>query len=410
MGQKLDRKFNIRFADTAGRSVKFEGLRELLEFCKDEARFWKERREEIDKAQRQIHPVIEFYSSFSAAVKNVEALFGKMDELDDGQLQQQVNAAMQPIMSNSSSSWLWSGHALVDPFMECHKKHGYVVAATFLNYITKKQVGNLNEYQTFLGVIIAYEFTNQDSDLVKRRNGEKVSLGHLRNQLAETQTVLIGEVEDFKSQLHYWRDEQKANWSSWVERSVEEHSLRHKENKDEFIAYMDGCRVRIADLENTYHEKIRLEKPAEYWRRSARRLGIQGGLWSLALITSVLLGFVYFSGFFHEWLEAKQMLVQLNTIQGVVIFGTILAVYAFLVRTLSRLTFSCFHLMRDAEEREQLTYLYLSLINDKKIDESARDIVLQALFSRSETGLLASESGPAMPGVSEIIRAASRTR
>ena len=95
----------------------------------------------------------------------------------------------------------------------------------------------------------------------------------------------------------------------------------------------------------------------------------------------------------------------MNTVQGIVIFATLLAVYGILIRVLSRLTFSAFHLMRDAEEREQLTYLYLSLINEKKIDEKSRDIILQALFSRSETGLLSGESAPTMPGVgmSEIV-------
>ena len=130
----------------------------------------------------------------------------------------------------------------------------------------------------------------------------------------------------------------------------------------------------------------------------------------MSLIMSVLLGIVYFSGFFSDWLKGQDVGIHLNTIQGIVIFGTILAVYAFLVRTLSRLTFSSFHLMRDAEEREQLTYLYLSLVNDKKLDENSRDIVLQALFSRSETGLLVSESGPTMPGVGEIIKSAAKLK
>lgn len=53
--------------------------------------------------------------------------------------------------------------------------------------------------------------------------------------------------------------------------------------------------------------------------------------------------------------------------------------------------------MRDAEEREQLTYLYLSLTHESEIDKESRDIVLQALFSRSETGLLSQEQGPKMP-------------
>ena len=66
--------------------------------------------------------------------------------------------------------------------------------------------------------------------------------------------------------------------------------------------------------------------------------------------------------------------------------------------------------MRDAEEREQVTYLYLSLSEETNVDEEARSIVLQALFSRSETGLLNQEHGPAMPGVSEAVRAATRNR
>ena len=84
--------------------------------------------------------------------------------------------------------------------------------------------------------------------------------------------------------------------------------------------------------------------------------------------------------------------------------------FDFLLRVLSRLSFISFHLMRDAEEREQLTYLYLSLTNEAEIDKESRDIVLQALFSRSETGLLAQEHGPTMPGASEMLRSTLRGR
>ena len=41
------------------------------------------------------------------------------------------------------------------------------------------------------------------------------------------------------------------------------------------------------------------------------------------------------------------------------------------------------------------------------MDKESRDIVLQALFSRSETGLLAQEHGPTMP-MTEALRAFSK--
>lgn len=120
---------------------------------------------------------------------------------------------------------------------------------------------------------------------------------------------------------------------------------------------------------------------------------------------AIVLGLVYFREFFVTWLQGKEIGVQLTTVQGVILFGTFVAVYAYLLRVLSKLVFSAFHLMRDAEEREQLTYLYLSLSKEAEVDKESRDIILQALFSRTETGLLSSDSGPTMPVVSELTKA-----
>lgn len=89
-----------------------------------------------------------------------------------------------------------------------------------------------------------------------------------------------------------------------------------------------------------------------------------------------------------------------------VVFATLGAIFAFVIRVFARMAFSSFHLMRDAEEREQLTYLYLSLSKESEIDKESRDIVLQALFSRSETGLLNQDSGPSMPSGTEALKIA----
>jgi len=64
--------------------------------------------------------------------------------------------------------------------------------------------------------------------------------------------------------------------------------------------------------------------------------------------------------------------------------------------------FSNFHLARDAEEREKLTYLYLALISNGQFNEDERKIVMQSLFSRSDTGLLKEDSSPTMPGVNSL--------
>lgn len=50
--------------------------------------------------------------------------------------------------------------------------------------------------------------------------------------------------------------------------------------------------------------------------------------------------------------------------------------------------FSNFLSARHVEEKEKLTYLYLSMIERGALDEQERKIILQSLLSRSDTGLL----------------------
>jgi hypothetical protein len=54
-------------------------------------------------------------------------------------------------------------------------------------------------------------------------------------------------------------------------------------------------------------------------------------------------------------------------------------------------------LVRDAEERKQLSYVYLALKENGSIADTERHIVLQSIFSRADTGLLKEDSSPTMP-------------
>jgi len=84
-------------------------------------------------------------------------------------------------------------------------------------------------------------------------------------------------------------------------------------------------------------------------------------------------------------------------IRGMIILATIISFAAYLVRICGKLTFSSFHLQRDSEEREQLTMVFLALIEEGAIEQKERDLILQSLFSRADTGLLGGDSSPTMP-------------
>lgn len=410
----MKRLISVTLSDVTTRNVKFDDLGSLYSFVKEQSKFWSNAYEEFKNKQNNNHQFLSAFNNFNSLINLIDGWKDNLENWDDAQLTQQINS-QRNIFNSIRQNWLWSGHPFVGAFLECNKTYGLQGATSFFSFVANKQLTNTNHIDGYIGSLLAYEFELQDSELTKRRNSEKKSFNHLRNQLDETTQKLVGEAQQFKDEFASWDETTKSDWLEWIQETKIEHTNQqenyaseHKElqtnQRDEFINYMEGCRTRISDLENTYQEKLRLEKPAEYWKKSAKKYGVQGGLWSVALVASIVLGLVYFYDFFNSWLQGQEVAVKLNSLQGAVIFGSILAVYAFLVKTISKLTFSAFHLMRDSEEREQLTYLYLSLNNEGQIDSSSRELILQALFSRSETGLLAGESGPTMP-VNDLLKA-----
>ena len=102
----------------------------------------------------------------------------------------------------------------------------------------------------------------------------------------------------------------------------------------------------------------------------------------------LFLGTEYFEEAFND---------KIKGIKWSIILVTIVSLLAFSIKILSKLTFSSFHLSRDAEEREQLTHFYLALKKDTAIEPEERQLILQSLFSRADTGLLKDDSSPTMP-------------
>ena len=84
----------------------------------------------------------------------------------------------------------------------------------------------------------------------------------------------------------------------------------------------------------------------------------------------------------------------------------IVSVAVYIIRLFVKLALSSYHLARDAKEREQLTYVYLALNKEKAIATEERNIVLQSIFSRADTGLLKGDSSPTIPDgvVSQILK------
>ncbi|MEQ5810084.1 hypothetical protein J3369_21945 [Alteromonas sp. NFXS44] len=414
-----NRPINNRFSDVTGRQFSFNDFKAYYDFIKREANYWAKQKDSLSGNRNQnIHPYLNFHASMSAVISTIEN-WNNADELDNQTFQQHLNQIQSNQFRNIGNQWLWSGHDYVPRFVEIHSDISKDAAESFLSYVSRNQAASFGNKDSFDGALLGYEYVYQNSDLVKRRKSERATITQLRDQLQHTNNEIITEVEETKLDFNTWFDSSKLQQKEWQHETQNKCSRLLKANSwiaqkkgqrfsKELDTQLEAWQQRIDELEQTFKEKLRLEKPAEYWKASASKLRSQGIMFTTLLLLTIAFGVYGLADFFKIWLLRGEQPINLASVQGVVLFGSIAAVYAFIIKVLSRLTFSSFHLMRDAEEREQLTYLYLSLTEGSDVDKESREIVLQALFSRSETGLLAQEQGPAMPGASEIMRAFSK--
>ncbi|TOG38345.1 hypothetical protein CGJ02_25185 [Vibrio parahaemolyticus] len=209
-------------------------------------------------------------------------------------------------------------------------------------------------------------------------------------------SYIIGECE-YRSLL----TDKKEDVDEIQARLLEQEKEFYK-RKDDFFA---SAKSKREELEYTYQEHLKMSKPASYWHKVSTKFETRARSVFALLSIVIFLGIVAFFNFYNSYLIGQSVPVDFTSIKGVILFFTGVAIYTYFIRILSKLLFSSIHLQVDAEEREQLVYLYLSLIHHEgnKFENDSRNIILQALFSRSDTGLLSGDSTPTMP-VSDIFK------
>ncbi len=269
------------------------------------------------------------------------------------------------------------------------------------NFLVGLHSHNLNKQENYIGSLMAYDFRYKDhSDFIQRQEDGPSSIRQidekLRNHLSEIETHvsehLSKSAKEYKEHVEMMtglRVEKEALFNKWFSTS-----------KEDLGTFNEASKNKIESLEKTYEEILRLKKPAEYWKKRALKLKNEGWTAIYWLIGMIVLTCTTL--YFLLWLTPEGMMVsfksnQSSAIKWSVIYITFLSFLAYGIRALNKIAFSSFHLARDAEEREQLTYVYLALIKESAISDNEKNLIMQSLFSRADTGLLKEDSSPSMP-------------
>tara|TARA_E500000318_G_C3565650_1_gene215524 strand:+ start:1677 stop:2942 length:1266 start_codon:yes stop_codon:yes gene_type:complete len=274
------------------------------------------------------------------------------------------------------------------------------------DFLTNQQLKYNNTNRNyFTGWHRAYEFYTQDLEAVKRRTNERKTLGRIRSEYLENLEQNDKNVsEHISEKKDLYKQKENALSRLFRLRKFQYDSWKNQ-NHEKFNAFLKDSDKAFKDLEKLYTEKLKLEAPATYWNQRAKKLRREGNTWlgwliGFTTIAIIALGIVlYFisDGTLKELFESTG-----SAIRWSIVFITFVSFLAYGVRTFAKLMFSAYHLTRDAEEREQLAYVYLALKKEKNIDDTERHLIMQSLFSRADSGLLKDDSTPSMPGGSVL--------
>jgi hypothetical protein len=386
-------------------TLKFKTTESILTFIKKEIGFWDGTKNYNDTRNSPLFTsaICEYLHE---TITNILNQAGYDENRKNQELRQCLNHRTFNVFSFFQNYYLPSNNPITIMIRDIAKKHGSGAAHAF--WITSRS-GEFKPVETiskenFLGIMLAYEHSIKESDLPKRRSVNKRSIKEYQDELEKVNIEVRDQVSDLLS-------ESNTRCSELLSDLSDINSTASKQLKDQLVdqsvdydQHSSQWKNRISELEILYEEKLRLKKPADYWKKAASKHE------RLAVFASTILAVVAFistsviGGFFYRWVETfGEPTFKPASLQGVLMFAVIVAIIAFVLKILSRIIFSSLHLARDADEREQLTYFYLSLKNESEMSDQDRNLVLTALFSRSETGLLTNEHGPKMP-MSEIMK------
>ena len=214
----------------------------------------------------------------------------------------------------------------------------------------------------------------------------------------QQRTDYDGRVADFEAKKAAFAADRKKQFDNDNARFAE----HLKAADDSAKQFEQDYQERIKILENTYTKLLQLKGPAEYWDELAKSYRGRGW-WLLGVVG--LIGVVVFGSLLALLFDCDKLplLNHVNfdaaTVRASLIFVVLTSVAGYLLHLFTRLSISSFHLARDYRERFQLTRVYLALIKDGDIqnEESTRQLILQSIFSRSDTGLLKGDHALTMP-------------
>ena len=357
------------------KTKKFNTVKEFFNFINGENQYWEDHEEILQKIRNYNSNLILNYSSLQTFLQDAIQFAEKDFENAKIKLENVISIFKDHPQTIYSDSEICH---LLNQTEETHTVSG------LLDFYTNNNINTHRDRAK--GWLYGFLMLNQETLLPTKLSTQLVkkiqeNIQDNINQIYQKKNELTNEINEFKNTISNW----KNNLTTNINQKVETYE------------------TRLKSLENLYQEKLRLDSPAKYWNSLNKIYNCRGWIFSIiCLVITILIiglsGYIIYSP--PEAMEKTKSLYSAENLRFSIIIAISFSLTIYMVRVFVRLVMSAFHLAEDAKEREQLSHFYLALIEDKNTSFSTQEkqIILQSLFSRSDTGLLKGDGHPNIIG------------
>jgi hypothetical protein len=321
--------------------------------------------------------------------------------LNDQTFDKNIERIIGQVQNELSNASLLSSRSPAIIFIDKYSNNNKNIFLGFLIYILNINLEDSNHF-IFLGRLLGFIY--QDMKLI-----DDFSSVFIPNRFDEILDKYEKEINEKSLENTNINIEQKIA----VDKLISENNKWQNEKGETIRLFFEEKREKINQLEKLYEEKLRIEGPASFWEKYRIKYKKSSIFFTSlsTLIGATLISIIIFliQKMPNQIFNGSQLNIE-NTLKWTILLALLFSIGIYVLRTFIKIAFSSMHLSRDADERFQLTHIYLSFLKEKAIDEKQREIILQALFSRADTGLLKGDSSPTMPDsiISQILKNISR--
>lgn len=238
------------------------------------------------------------------------------------------------------------------------------------------------------------------------------NLSDIKENKDDFETNIVLPIKSKLQEISHDSDEQYKEITTFIEtkhneiqKKFNEQSKGLKEFRSSINIWQEEKEVRLNDLEETYKIKLSLEAPEELWYNRSKEYRSQAKYWTRVLIITVLTLIASLTGLvmvIHEYL--------LNAVQDIpfisksFILVSIISFFVYIIRVLIKIVMSNHHLATEYEQKAALTRFYQALTYaGTDIAQEERIIIIHSLFSRTETGLVKTDSSNDVDAILSVL-------